>query len=295
MVIRAGAFAAMILALLNPAIEREDREALSSVVAVVVDNSQSQDLAGRKETTSAVQEALQDTLEQLGDVEVRVVDAGRNREGVHGDGTALFDALQQGLSDVPPDRVAGAIMITDGQVHDIPANAAALGFDAPLHALITGRPDERDRRIVIHRAPRFGLVDTEQQIQLRVMQAGPDIPQTRVRLLIRHDGELIGEQRVTPGETISLPVAITHGGPNIYEIEAEELADELTLVNNRAVVTIDGIRENLRVLLVSGEPHAGERTWRNLLKSDAAVDLVHFHHSAARRKNRTAHRSISCR
>src|SRR6516165_4368818 len=37
-----------------------------------------------------------------------------------------------------------------------------------------------------------------------------------------------------------------------------------------------GVRENLRVLLVSGEPHAGERVWRNLLKSDAAVDLVHF-------------------
>ena len=27
---------------------------------------------------------------------------------------------------------------------------------------------------------------------------------------------------------------------------------------------------------MSGEPHAGERTWRNLLKSDASVDLVHF-------------------
>jgi len=32
----------------------------------------------------------------------------------------------------------------------------------------------------------------------------------------------------------------------------------------------------LRVLLVSGQPHAGGRTWRNLLKSDSAVDLVHF-------------------
>ncbi|MDO8875132.1 MAG: hypothetical protein Q7V40_03375, partial [Pseudolabrys sp.] len=34
--------------------------------------------------------------------------------------------------------------------------------------------------------------------------------------------------------------------------------------------------DKLRVLLVSGEPHSGERTWRNLLKSDASVDLVHF-------------------
>jgi len=32
----------------------------------------------------------------------------------------------------------------------------------------------------------------------------------------------------------------------------------------------------LRVLLVSGEPHAGERVWRNLLKADPSVDLVHF-------------------
>ena len=30
------------------------------------------------------------------------------------------------------------------------------------------------------------------------------------------------------------------------------------------------------MLLVSGEPHPGERTWRNLLKADPSVDLVHF-------------------
>ena len=65
-------------------------------------------------------------------------------------------------------------------------------------------------------------------------------------------------------------------GPNIVEIEAAAVDGELTAVNNRAVVVIDGVRDKLRVLLVSGEPHAGERTWRNLLKSDASVDLVHF-------------------
>ena len=79
-----------------------------------------------------------------------------------------------------------------------------------------------------------------------------------------------------PGEKIDIPVEIAHGGDNIFEIEAEALPGELTTLNNRAVVTVDGIRENLRVLLVSGSPHAGERTWRNLLKSDASVDLVHF-------------------
>ena len=51
---------------------------------------------------------------------------------------------------------------------------------------------------------------------------------------------------------------------------------ELSPVNNHAVLQIEGIREKMRVLLVSGEPNAGERTWRNLLKADANVDLVHF-------------------
>jgi hypothetical protein len=78
------------------------------------------------------------------------------------------------------------------------------------------------------------------------------------------------------GEKVDIPVKVEHAGPNIVEIEAEAAPGELTTVNNRAVLTVEGVRENLRVLLVSGEPHAGERTWRNMLKSDAAVDLVHF-------------------
>src|SRR5438270_703685 len=79
-----------------------------------------------------------------------------------------------------------------------------------------------------------------------------------------------------PDERIEVPVRIEHGGPNVVEIEVEALPDELTAINNKAVLTIEGVRDKLKVLLVSGEPHAGERTWRNLLKSDANVELVHF-------------------
>ncbi|MCX8231771.1 MAG: hypothetical protein OTJ45_08125, partial [Alphaproteobacteria bacterium] len=52
--------------------------------------------------------------------------------------------------------------------------------------------------------------------------------------------------------------------------------EELTLQNNRAAVSVSGVRDRLRVLMVSGQPHAGERIWRNLLKADPSVDLVHF-------------------
>jgi hypothetical protein len=159
-------------------------------------------------------------------------------------------------------------------VHDIPANANALGFKAPVHALITGAKDERDRRIAITAAPRFGIVGQTQTIDFRLDDQG--VSGERAKVVIRRDGEVISERTMQSGQISSVDIDIKHEGPNIVEIEASPLQDELTAVNNRAVVAIDGVRDKLRVLLVSGEPHPGERTWRNLLKSDASVDLVHF-------------------
>jgi hypothetical protein len=175
---------------------------------------------------------------------------------------------------VPHDRIAGAIMITDGRVHDVPAEAAALGFAAPVHALITGHKKERDRRVVLVATPRFGIVGQSQTISYRVEDQGGAAGTAEVS--VRRDGETIDNRSVRVGQQVNINVPIPHAGQNIVEIEASPLEDELTTINNRAVVSIDGVRDKLRVLLVSGEPHAGERTWRNLLKSDASVDLVHF-------------------
>lgn len=270
--VRVAALALILLALANPSFTREDREPLSSVAAVVVDKSPSQGFGERARETEQAREALVGSLKQIKGLEVRVVEAGQ-ADG-ETDGTKLFGALSSALSDVPTDRVAGAFMITDGRVHDIPANAAALGFAAPVHALVTGRKDERDRRIAISAAPRFGIVGQTQTVTYRLDDQG--VSGERAKVVVRRDGEVINERTLLSGQTANIDIDIKHAGPNIVEIEASALDNELTLVNNRAVVAIDGVRDKLRVLLVSGEPHAGERTWRNLLKSDASVDLVHF-------------------
>src|SRR3989440_225540 len=270
--VRITALALILLALANPSFTREDREPLSSVVAVVIDKSPSQNFGERTRETGEAQEALVDSLKKIKGLEVRVVEAGQ-ADG-ETDGTRLFGALSSVLSDVPIDRVAGAFLITDGRVHDVPANVAALGFQAPVHALVTGRKNERDRRIAISAAPRFGIVGQSQTITYRLDDQG--VSGDRAKVVVRHDGEVINERTVQSGQTVNVGVDIKHAGPNIVEIEASPLENELTPVNNRAVVAIDGVRDRLRVLLVSGEPHSGERTWRNLLKSDASVDLVHF-------------------
>src|SRR5690349_12663595 len=270
--LRISALALILLALANPSFTREDREPLSSVAAVVIDKSPSQNFGDRASETARAREALVDRLKKINGLEVRLVEAGQ-ADG-ETDGTKLFGALSSALSDVPIDRVAGAFLITDGRVHDVPPNASALGFQAPVHALITGRKDERDRRIAISAAPRFGIVGQIQTITYRLDDQG--VSGQRAKVVVRYDGEVISERTVLGGQTVNVDIDIKHAGQNIVEIEASPLENELTLVNNRAVVAIDGVRDKLRVLLVSGEPHSGERTWRNLLKSDASVDLVHF-------------------
>jgi hypothetical protein len=271
-VIRSVALALAVLALANPSFTKEDREPLTSVVVVVVDKSPSQSFGDRAAQTEAARAQLAERLGKIAGLEVRFVEAGE-ADG-ETDGTRLFNALGAALADVPPDRIAGAIFITDGRVHDVPTDAASLGFTAPVHALITGSPRERDRRVALIAAPRFGIVGQAQTITFRVEDQG--VSGVPARITVRRDGETIDNRNVTPGGAVSVQIPIPHAGPNIVEIEASPLENELTTLNNRAVVSIDGVREKLRVLLVSGEPHAGERTWRNLLKSDASVDLVHF-------------------
>jgi len=270
--VRVTALVLLALALANPSFTREDREPLSSVAVVVVDKSPSQNFGDRTNQAEAARAQVVQRLQRIPGLDVRVVEAGK-ADG-ETDGTRLFSALSASLADVPTDRVAGAVFITDGRVHDVPDEAAALGFVAPVHGLITGTANERDRRVVLVSTPRFGIVGQQQTVSFRIEDRG--VRPTPAQVKISRDGETLEQRTVGAGETVKVQVQIPHAGPNIVEIEASPIENELTLVNNRAVVSIDGVRDKLRVLLVSGEPHAGERTWRNLLKSDANVDLVHF-------------------
>jgi hypothetical protein len=270
--LRALASGLLVLALANPVLERERREPLPSIVALVVDDSGSQHLAGRQEQTRRAVEALKQRLQALGGFEVREAHATDRPDG---DGTALFSELTTLVDDVPPDQMAGAIFVTDGIVADVPKDPAALGFNAPLHALITGVEGEHDRRVVVDRAPRFAILDEPQSLEFRVLDS--DLASgSPVTVRLRIDGTEVATDRVSVGERHTIALPLKHAGRTVVELEAEARPDELSLENNVAVAEIDVVREHLRVLLVSGEPHAGERTWRNVLKSDAAVDLVHF-------------------
>ncbi len=278
LLLRAGAFAVGLAALANPSLVEEERETLTDVAIIVADISLSQNIGDRKARTEAAVAELTRQLEALGNLEVRVIHAG---DEANADGTKLFTAMERALSDVPPERVAGAIFVTDGQVHDAPgADVVRSGGwrgtgEGPVHVLLTGNRNEGDRRVVVVRAPAYGVVGSQVSMTIRVEDATAPAG-TRTNLTVFTDGTAERRAQVTVGADTDIPVTIEHGGPTVLEMIADAGRAELTLMNNRAAVVVNGVRDRLRVLLVSGEPHNGERTWRNLLKADPSVDLVHF-------------------
>jgi hypothetical protein len=275
----------LLAALVNPSLIEEQRAPRRDVAIVIVDDSPSQSIGSRRQATETALAAVKERLAREPDLDLRVVRAGAPQPGAGDEGTRLFAALNRAMSDVPRQRLAGLVMITDGEVHDVPAGDSktlAQAVGAPLHVLLSGRPDEGDRRLVVAQAPSFGLVGKQVQLTVRV----EDLPETAVektgddqteaRVTWRKDGGARQQLMVPIGHDVPLTLPIDHGGPNVLELEVAPGPRELTLVNNRAVVVVNGVRDRLRVLLVSGEPHAGERVWRNILKSDPSVDLVHF-------------------
>ncbi len=274
--LRTLAVAVLALALVNPSLVHEKREPIKDVAVVVLDASPSQNIGDRKARAERTLQNITDRLKAFDDLEVRVVRAGDGASGSDTiNETHLFDALNRAMADVPRRRMAGAVLITDGQVHDIPENVAKLAEIGPVHTLLTGNRDEGDRRLAIVQAPTYGLVGKPVEVTIRVDDM-PGRQSQDAAVTLRQDGGAPRTIRVPVGRDFHMDFPVTHGGQNVLEMEVEPARQELTLANNRTAVVVNGVRDRLRVLLVSGEPHAGERTWRNLLKADPSVDLVHF-------------------
>lgn len=266
---RALAAALLAAALANPALVREQREALSDIVLLITDDSPSMEVGDRRAGAERTAEALRAAAAADPTLELIELSGGGAP-----DGTRLTPLLRDGLGRIPRDRLAGVVMVSDGQVHDAPQDATEFGLEAPVHHVVTGRPGARDRRLIVSEAPAFGLVGEDVTFTLRVEDDGAPAGTATVELSV--DGGEPIRARVQIGRDVEVRAALQNRGPNTVQIEVEPGEQELSLINNRAAVNVTGVRDRLRVLLVTGEPHNGARAWRNLLKSDPSVDLVHF-------------------
>jgi hypothetical protein len=258
-------------ALMAPSYQQEDRAPLTDIVMLLDDNSASQSLSDRPAQRADATEVLAERIAARPNTEVRRITV---NDGEGDAGTQLMTALSSALAEEPRARIAGIIAVTDGQVHDA---ELPLDLPAPMHVLLTGRSSDWDRRLSIRNAPAFAIIGEPVVLTLRIDDMGTaPVGSGLAALDISVAGEPAQRFNVPVGQDIDLPVTLPHSGRNVIQFTSPMAEGELTDRNNSALIQMNGVRDRLRVLLVSGEPHPGGRTWRNLLKSDSSVDLVHF-------------------
>ena len=258
-------------ALVQPMYQSEDRTPLKDIVVLLIDQSASQTLLDRARITENRTAEIEAALAARPNTQVHQIEV---NDGPDDTGSLLMTALSEQLSKLPSERIAGIILLSDGLLHDL---ELAPELPAPLHLMLSGKKSDWDRRVTVKNAPAFAILDEEITLTLRIEDGGaaPATP-VIVPLIISVDGGPPQSYQVPLNQDLSLPITLPHAGRNIIQFETPKVAGELTDRNNSALVQINGVRDRLRVLLVSGQPHAGGRIWRNLLKSDSAVDLVHF-------------------
>ncbi len=270
--LRGLAAAVLFGALANPSLQQENRTPLSDIVLLIVDETASNGIADRSAQLSRAIDGVTARVNARPNTELKIL----TLKDAEGDGgTLLMTRLAEAMAEEPRARLAGVILLTDGQVHDL---TSAPDLPAPLHALLTGHKTDWDRRLIVQNAPAFAILGEELLLTLQIEDQGlvPAGLDREATLEIAVDGGEPEQYSVPVGVPLDLPVTLPHGGMNVIQFNVPVADGELTDRNNAAVVQINGVRDRLRVLLVSGEPHPGERTWRNLLKSDSSVDLVHF-------------------
>lgn len=267
------ALLSLIALLANPQIRVAEQTPLDDIAVIIVDKSDSNRIDGRETRTMAAADAIEQNLKSLGGIEIIRTEIGGAEE------SRLAEAIAAAQSDNPRARLGAVFVVTDGQSTDAAA-PERLNADAPVHLITTGRTSEIDRKVTLTNSPRYGIVKEGVDISFRIDDVGPGEKPLEARgqalVVLRVDGEEALRQPVPVGAEVSFTAPLPHPGKTIIELDVETVDDELTTKNNIAVLPISAIRDRLRVLLISGEPHAGERVWRNLLKSDPAIDLVHF-------------------
>ena len=150
----------IIFSLMNPKIIAENKIDIPDIVALIIDLSPSQNINDRHLLAQKASKLIEERLNKNKNIEVRSKTIDEKNS------TKIFGELSKLTGDIPRNRIAGAIIITDGQIHDIPKDLKNYNFNAPIHFLITGNKNTKDRRLIVEDAPRYGIVGEEVSVNI---------------------------------------------------------------------------------------------------------------------------------
>lgn len=272
---RMGALLLGLLWLANPRQTHPHMQVQPQDALLVVDISPSMGIGDRQKLVQQARTQLLHQGRTLHNLTIHELEV----PGGNGQGTRLFEAMDR--ASLSLNNPAGIFLLTDGMDHDIPSQLPPslkdmTGRVIPLHLLLAAKGEETDRRLRVLSAPPYVIIGQTAHIRIQVDDLGTTEGQPVDILEHGPDGQTKILAHTQSGQPVDLDVPVTHAGLTLKELIASPLQGEASLRNNSTIIRLQGVRDRLRVLLVSGVPNQGARVWRTLLKADPSVDLVHF-------------------
>ncbi len=270
--LRLFVFLVLFLIASNPTGIKKEKTPVKDIVLVLSDYTNSQIITNKIEETKEALENIALKITNLKNIDLRKITITNENEFEDNLGTSVFNTLNNTINNLPAEQLSAIVIISDGQINDLD-QYKKLNFDGPIHFLLTGKKNELDRSLLLKNVPQYALVGEEINFQVKVDDLAS---KKQVKIKVTLDNEKLFTKNINVNEFIPISFKVPHAGENTIEVSVEKGSSELTLENNSKIIKINGIFDRLRVMLISGEPNMGLRSWRNILNSDPSIELIHF-------------------
>lgn len=301
--IRVALLAVILFCLFRPILVVKAAVAQQNVLAVLLDDSRSMQIAddnGRPRSAyvrAQFGDASQGVLKALSDrFTVRVFrfastlarvtpESGLAFEGTETRLGAALSGARQDLAGLP---VAGLVMVSDGaDTADAALGDAVLALKAdglPVFTVGVGRETlPKDIQIGRVVTPRTALKGTTLMVDVVVSQSGFD--GEKATLDVEDEGHLVSSQDITlpaAGAPASIPVRFTvaEAGPRVIRFRVSPKTGELVTENNARDALVDVRDRREKILYFEGEPRFEFKFIRRAVTDDANVNVVALQRTA---------------
>ncbi len=285
------------LIILQPSIKIEKGKVQKSILTFVIDNTDSQKLSSRHNLYKKIYENILKKVEKdkkffdileiavdnekyarrFGSVE-KIRDSKNKPTYIYhknDSSTKMLDYILSEVNKFPVKKMSSIFFFTDGQIHENKDEWKKKQFDIPSYFIIPNSNLFNDTRLDLGSFPEYVEVGEEVELDVTASIFGKR-KKDNLTLTIFGSSEETRSIKFEGNETKKVRLKVNKPGENFYIFNLSSKGGEVSLSNNQKIIKINASRKKLKVLLISGEPYLGTRVWRNFLKSDPAVQLIHM-------------------
>lgn len=286
-VIRLLLFFSFLILLLNPVLTVSSEQSKKLKWAIFADNSAS--IKNHKTPSlNAIQLGIKSMIDRLEEKNINMefyqfADdiKKQNQFKITGNGiTTNFSKIVDVL-EKESNQLSGAVILSDGLITEgkYPINGLET-LEIPIYTIGIGANSELvDVSIESIDAPTVALKSDGVQVKIIVQSVGQI--QDRLSVSLYHGEELLGSkyiQMVGLGAKNEVQFRFTPEeiGQQEYEVRISSIRDEINILNNRQSFDLLVLKDQYKVVLITGSPNKNTSRIKHLLKKNPRIQLDHF-------------------